>query len=167
MKKMENNEKINNGEKPAEKKSSFYLIRTVSRQELNVALLLERKIALSHSPIYSIILPPKLKGYLVLESQKSSAVEAVIKDMQHLRKRVYGTLTVEDVERMIKPKATIETLNPGDTVEVIAGPFQGIKAQVIEIDKVKQEVVLNILESAYPLKVTIPGEFVKPVKKVE
>ncbi len=149
------------------RKSTFYLIRTTARQELNVALLIENRAKTKNIPLYSIIIPPEVKGYIVLETPRSSAVEALIRDMQHVKRRVQGTLTLDDVERMVKPKAVVELLNPGDMVEVIAGPFQGIKAQVISVNKDKQEVVLNILESAYPLKVTVPGDFVKPIKKGE
>jgi transcriptional antiterminator NusG len=146
-------------------KSVFYLVRTTARQELNVALLIENRARVNNIPLYSIVIPPDVKGYLVLETPRSSHVELLIRDMQHVKRRVQGTLTLEDVERMVKPKAMVELLNPGDMVEVIAGPFQGIKAQVISVNRARNEVVLNILESAYPLKVTVPGDYVKPVSK--
>ncbi len=147
------------------KKTRFYLVRTTARQELNVALLIENRARINGIPLYSIIIPPEVKGYIVLETDKPSAVELLIRDMQHVKRRVQGTLSKDDVERMVKPKAVVELLSPGDMVEVIAGPFQGIKAQVISVNKTKKEVVLNILESAYPLKVTVPGDYVKPIKK--
>lgn len=153
---------IEDKEKP---KSSFFLVRTTARQEYNVAALVERRVRTQNLDVYSIIVHPELKGYLVIESPKSSIVDLAIRDLPNLRRRVQGTMTLEDVERAIKPKEVIEGLSPGDMVEVIAGPFQGIKAQVIQIDKEKKELVLNILESAYPLKVTVSGDYVKPIKK--
>lgn len=149
------------------KRPAFYLVKVASRQELNVALMVEKRVKSGDSPVYSIIVPPEIKGYLILETPKLSVIEHIRRDVSQLRKTVQGTLTIDDVERMIKPKSTIELISPGDMVEVIAGPFQGIKAQVLQVNKDKGDVVLNILESAYPLKVTVPGEFVKPIKKVE
>ena len=151
--------------KGGSRKSVFYLVRTTARQELNVALLIENRARINNIPLYSIIVPPEVKGYIVLETPRSSYVELLIRDMQHVKRRVQGTLSLDDVERMVKPKAVVELLNPGDMVEVIAGPFQGIKAQVISVNRARDEVVLNILESAYPLKVTVPGDYVKPLKK--
>ncbi|MGC9114390.1 MAG: transcription elongation factor Spt5 [Fervidicoccaceae archaeon] len=146
-------------------KSLFFLVKTTARQEQNVAALIERKVKTQALDIYSIIVHPELKGYLILESPKSSVVDLAIRDLPNIRRRVQGTMSLEDVERIIKPKEVIEGLNPGDMVEVIAGPFQGIKAQVIQVDKERRELVLNILESAYPLKVTVSGDYVKPIKK--
>ncbi len=40
-----------------------------------------------------------------------------------------------------------------------------MQAQVVSYDSSRGEVVLNILESAFPLQVTIPVDQVRPVKK--
>jgi len=152
-------------EKAEKTKTTFFLIRTTAKQEQNVAILLEKKVKTQSLEIYSIIIQPELKGYLIIEAQKSSVVDNAIRDIPNVRRRVQGTMTLEDVERAIKPKDLIEGLIPGDMVEVIAGPFQGIKAQVVQVDRERKELVLNILESAYPLKVTVSGDYVKPIKK--
>ena len=39
-----------------------------------------------------------------------------------------------------------------------------MKARIVSIDKGKNEVVLSILEAEFPLPITVPGDYVKPVK---
>jgi len=156
---------LSESEESKKAKSSFYLVRATARQEANVALMIENKVKSQGLEIYSIISHPDLKGYLILESPKSSAVDAAIRDIPHLRRRVQGVMSLEEVERIIKPKEVIEGLSPGDIVEVIAGPLQGIKAQVVQVERERKELILNILESSYPLKVTVSGDYVKLVKK--
>ncbi|MEM0020746.1 MAG: transcription elongation factor Spt5 [Fervidicoccaceae archaeon] len=146
-------------------KSSFFLVKTKARQEQNVAMLIEKRVRSQNLDVYSIIIQPEMKGYIIIEAQKSSIVDLATRDLPNVGKRVQGILSLEDVERAIKPKEVIEGLNPGDMVEVIAGPLQGIKAQVVQVDREKKELVLNILESAYPLKITVSGDYVKPIKK--
>ena len=58
-------------------------------------------------------------------------------------------------------------LEEGDIVEIIGGPFRGMKAKILRVEVAKNEVILNILESAYPLQITVPGDYVKLVRKRE
>ena len=74
-----------------------------------------------------------------------------------------------DVERLLKPEAVIETLKPGEVVEIIAGPFKGMRAEVVRVDTSRNEVVLNLLDASvqYSLQITVPGDSVRPVKGEE
>ena len=40
-----------------------------------------------------------------------------------------------------------------------------MKAKIIRVDVAKNEAVLNILESSYPLQIMVSGDYVKPVRK--
>jgi ribosomal protein L24 len=56
-------------------------------------------------------------------------------------------------------------IDKGDIVEIIGGPFKGEKGRIERIDKVKDEVTIELLEASIPIPVTISTEFVKIVKK--
>lgn len=66
---------------------------------------------------------------------------------------------------MLKPKPVIEELNVGDVVEITRGPFRGMYARVSSIDKNKNMLTVNILEAAFTIPITIPGDYVRKTSK--
>ncbi|MCX8184806.1 MAG: transcription elongation factor Spt5 [Sulfolobales archaeon] len=144
--------------------SQFAVLRTISGKELNVALVLELRAA-SETGIYGILIPPDLKGYIIVESEGLHSVQKIVKGVKHVRGRVAGSVTYEEVERLVRVRSPLEELKPGDVVEVVAGPFKGLKATVRTVNISKNEVEVEILEAAYPLKVFLPGDNIKPVSK--
>jgi len=146
--------------------TQFFAVRTTARQEMNVALLIENRVKNRTLAVYSIIVPSELRGYIILETAGLHVVYEAIRDMKHVKGRASGALKWEDVEKLLKPKPVIEQLSVGEEVEIVAGPFRGLRARVVEINKARNEVVLNILEASFPLNVTVPVEYVKPVRKV-
>ncbi|MEM0173607.1 MAG: transcription elongation factor Spt5 [Sulfolobaceae archaeon] len=146
---------------------NYYAVKVTGGQELNVALLIEERVKTNNiSEIYSIIIPPNLKGYVVIEATGSHIVRTVISGIRHVRGLSHGLVPKEEIIKMISKKERLVQLKSGDLVEIIAGPFRGMQAQVIRVEENKGEVVLNILESAFPLQVTLPLEQVRPAKKV-
>ncbi len=143
---------------------AVYAIRVTARQEVNVALLMEAKAKAHDLKVYSILVPPDIKGYLMVEAPGIHVVQELSRDMKHVKGQVSGIVKFEEVERMLKPVPIVEGISEGEIVEVIAGPFRGMRAQVVRVDKAKNEVVLNILEAAYPLQVTVPADYVRPMK---
>lgn len=50
-------------------------------------------------------------------------------------------------------------------MELIAGPFKGERAKVIRVDESKEEVVLELIEAAVPIPVTVKADQVRIVQK--
>ena len=146
-------------------RATFFAIRTTAGQELNVLLLLEVRVKTRNLPVYSMLALPNLKGYVVLEVPGLHIVYEVTRGLKHVKGKVSGIINWDDLESLLKPKSLIELLKEGEEVEIIAGPFRGMKARVVAIDKVKNEVSLSILEASYPLTITIPVDYIRPVKK--
>lgn len=144
--------------------STLFIVRTTAGQEVNVSLLVETRSKINNIPIYSILALPNLKGYIVMETRGLHHVYEAIRGLKHVKGKVSGTLRWEDLESMIKPKPLIELLYIGSDVEIIAGPFRGLKAKITAIDKNRNEVSLSILEASYPLTITVPVDHVRPVK---
>jgi transcriptional antiterminator NusG len=143
----------------------LYAVRTIAGRELDVTLIIETRTRDENLPIYSIVASPLIKGAIIVESPAAYHVSNAIQGLRYAKGLVPGILDPNEVERIIKPKAVVETLKPGDIVEIIAGPFKGMKAQVVRTNPAKNEVVLNVLEVEYPLQVTVPGDSVKPARQ--
>jgi len=151
--------------KPRGKRGLFFGVKTTKGQEINVALMIENRARTKGIELYSIVAPTRPGGFLILETPKPAAVELLTRDIRHVRGRIKGMMGLEDVKSLVKPRVTAELLEPGMEVEVIAGPLRGSRGQVLQVNKAKNEVVLQVYEAAYPLKVTVPGEHVKPVSQ--
>ncbi|ALL00511.1 50S ribosomal protein L24A [Pyrodictium delaneyi] len=143
----------------------LYAVRTVAGRELDVALIIEQRVRDENIPIYSIIVPSQIRGYVIVETPAAFHAANAIQGIRYAKGVVPGVLRYDDVERLLKPEAVVETLKPGDVVEIISGPFRGMKAQVVRVLPGKNEVVLNVLEVEYPLQITVPGDSVRPARE--
>jgi len=61
----------------------------------------------------------------------------------------------------------IEELNIDDLVEVVGGPFKGMRAKITRIDKTKAEVTLELLEATFTLPITVHADYVRLVEKAK
>jgi transcriptional antiterminator NusG len=56
-------------------------------------------------------------------------------------------------------------IQKNDIVEIIAGPFKRENAKVTRIDKAKEEVVVELLEAAVPIPITVKMDSVKVIRR--
>lgn len=145
---------------------SFYAVKVTGGQEITTALMIEERIKLNNlKDIKSIIIPPQIKGYVVIEATGLHAVKLITSGLRHVRGIVHGLVPIDDVKKYVAVEVQLPTFKPGDVVEIIAGPFRGMQAQVVRVEEGKKEVTLYILESSFPLQVTIPIDQVREVKR--
>jgi len=147
------------------KRTQLFIVRTTAGQEVNVAMMAELRARNANLAINSIVAIPELKGYVVFETNDLRQVYEAVRGIKHVRGRVSGTITIDDIEKFVKPKPIIEMLEVGMEVEVIAGPLRGARAKITAINKARNEVSLSVLEAEYPLTVTVPVEYIRPAKK--
>ena len=84
-----------------------------------------------------------------------------------MRSRVPGVVTFPEVERYIVVKPVIEELDEGDIVEIVGGPFKGMRAKITRVDRTKEDVTLELLEATFTLPITVHSDYVKLVEKVK
>ncbi|MEZ0394278.1 MAG: transcription elongation factor Spt5 [Desulfurococcaceae archaeon] len=148
----------------------FYAVRTTAGRELDVALIIERRIreAIERGEatgVYAIIIPPGVKGYVFFEASSSDAVYRAISEVRYVKGGSVINVSNEELMHMIKLTPVIESLKIGDVVEIVRGPFRGMRAQIIEVDRGKNMVTVNILEAAFTVPITIPSDYVRPAKR--
>ncbi len=143
----------------------FYAVRTTVGQEKNVALILEAKARSRRTPVKSILVLEGVKGFIFVECDAPFYVDELIARTKYVKGKVGGVMTYSDLEKFIVPKPVIEEIELNDIVEVISGPFRGMQGRVIQIERSRGEIKVEILEAAYPLPITINAEYVRIVKK--
>jgi len=147
--------------------TAVFAVRTTAGQEKNVANLLEARVEMGKLPIKAILVPETLKGYVFIEADGPHSVEKVIAGIKHVRSRVPGIVTFPEVERYIVIKPVIEELDEDDIVEIVGGPFKGMRAKITRVDKTKEEVTLELLEATFTLPITVHADYVKLAEKAK
>jgi LSU ribosomal protein L24A len=146
--------------------SNFYAVSVTAGQEIGTALMIEERIRLNNfTEVYSLVIPPQLKGYVIIEASGLHVVKAVIQGLRHVKKVVPGLVPLEEIKKYVSREEALPTLKVGDLVEIITGPFRGMQAKVVGVEPGKREVTLYILESSFPLQVTVPIEQVREAKR--
>ncbi|MCJ7722322.1 transcription elongation factor Spt5 [Candidatus Bathyarchaeota archaeon] len=145
--------------------TSIFAVRTTAGQEKNVANLIEARVKMGELQIQTVLVPELLKGYVFIEADGPHSVEKAITGVKHIRSRVPGVVTFPEIERYIIVKPVIEELDDGDLVEVIGGPFKGMRAKITRVDKAKEDVTLELLEATFTLPITVHADYVKLVEK--
>ncbi len=152
-------------EKPAEEiNSHLFALRTTGGQEKIVLRLLENKIRAQKINIQSVLLVDNLKGYVVVEALSASDAFNAIQGIRHIRGQLRGELEFKDIEGYLVKKSTVTELAVDKTVEIIGGPFKGMKATITRVDHEKEEATVILLDAPYQLPVTVDANYLKLVQ---
>ncbi len=140
----------------------FYAVKVVGGQEGTIVQLLTNRAKMNGLPIYSIIRSESMKGYIIIEADNQAVVSKLIADVKNVKSIVPGVLSTKDIEPLIKVKAEEITLQPDQVVEVINGPFKGMKAKVVRFNKEKKEATVVLLETSVPIQINVDVSYLKP-----
>lgn len=155
----------------------LFAVRTVGGREMDVALTIEAIVdSVRRSggsgplenylrDIRAIIVPPDIRGYVIFEVQNLHTVYLAVRDIKHVKGKAAGSVSYRDLEEMIRVRPIIEILRERMVVEIVAGPFRGSKGTIQAIDRAREEVTVYIAESQFPMTITLPAEFVRPVQE--
>lgn len=149
----------------SEATSKFFAIRTTGGQEHVVAKLLENRVSNKKLGIQSILVLEDLKGYIVIEAPDANIVYEALSGVRHVRGQLRGELQFKDIEGFLVKKPTVTELSVDDTVEIIGGPFKGMRAKITRVDYEKQEATVILLDAPYQLPVTVDANYLKLVAK--
>lgn len=118
-------------------------------------------------PIYAVLALDSWKGYVLFESATSQAVDESIQGFKHVRSKIPGMMQFSDIEKFLVTKSMIAEINPDDTVEIVAGPFKGMRAKVARVEKEKQEVTVTLIDTAFAMPITIDVTYTKLVGRAK
>lgn len=141
----------------------IFPVRTTVGQEQMVVDILGAKISKEDLNIYAIAVVPGIKGYILIEADNEITVRRGLTDTPHVRGSgiVKGAVNIEELSGMLEAKPLMKTLEEGQKVEIITGPFKGEKAKITRVNAQKEEVIVELLEAAVKIPVTIKAENIK------
>jgi len=147
----------------SEVNSHLFAIRTTGGQEKMVMNILEARAKMNKINVQAVLLVDNLKGYVVIEALEPSDAYNAIENVRHIRGQLRGELEFKDIEGYLIKKSTVTQLKVDSTVEIIGGPFKGMKATVTRVDHDKEEATVILLDASYQLPVTVDANYLKLV----
>jgi transcriptional antiterminator NusG len=158
-----------------------YSVKATAGQERVVAELLYRKakkkreaIEKEGGMVASVLYSTGLKGYVLVEADGPGTVEDLARDIPKTRGLLLtekgniesaGIITIEEVEKIIKPTPILSKVHRGDLIELISGPFKGERARVAKVDESRNQITVELIEAAVPIPVVVSGEDIKTLEK--
>lgn len=142
-------------------KSHLFAVRTTGGQEKVVMNLLQNKIKTNKINVLSVLLVDNLKGYVVIEAKDANAAFDALQGIRHIRGQLRGELEFKDIEGYLVTRTSTAQLAVDNVVEIIGGPFKGMKATVTRVDNEKQEATVILLDAPYQLPVTVDSNYLK------
>ena len=125
----------------------------------------KRKQEGKESPVYSILVLEAQKGYVFFEAPNAQAVSDSISGFKHVKGMVPGYIQFSDIEKFLVEKSMISDLNVNDIIEIIAGPFKGMRARINRIEEQKKDVTVMLLDAPYQLPVTVDVGSIKIISR--
>ncbi|WP_244403824.1 transcription elongation factor Spt5 [Pyrolobus fumarii] len=142
----------------------FYAVRTIAGREIDVALLIESRARENNLDIRSIIVPPKVKGIVLVEAPAAFIVSEAIRGIRYARSVAPGYIPPEEIAKVMKEEVAIR-IKEGDVVEIISGPFRGFRGRVERADLEKGQIELTLLDASYNLRIIVSPDMVRPVRE--
>jgi len=153
-------------------KTRIYAVKVTVGQEENVTDMLSNRIEALGPPynkgIKAVLYSPDLKGYILVEATDPALIDEAIQGVRHARGRVRSKysyqpdyIPVEEAISYLKTKPSVEVLSEGDMVEVMGGPFKGMRARIVSINRDRGEVTVELLDTPYTMPITMYAEYVR------
>ncbi len=141
----------------------IYAIRVTSGKEKSVIDQLSSIKERGEYEIYSILHTPRIKGYIFIEASSEDEAKRFVYNVANI-KGMAGETPIQQIEKFLTPTKIEIKLDKGDIVELISGPFRGEKGKVMRVSKQKEELVIELLEAAVPIPLTVKIDAVRLIK---
>ncbi len=146
--------------------SELFIIRTAIGREAQVMDFLASN-SKKMGGVFSLIHPHGVSGYIFVEADGDTSVKHVAHRVPYVRGILRKPVPYSEVEHWIEFKPESINIHVGDIVSVVAGPFKGERAKVTRLNLQKSEVILELLEAAVPIPITINVDSVRVIGKKE
>lgn len=145
--------------------SQIFSLRTTANREDQVMDFLVSNVQKKKLPVYAIIRPHGMRGYIFLEAASKQAAEQAAFNVPYARGVLGKAIDYEEIEHMLEQVKREIAIQKYDIVEIISGPFKREKAKITRVDKTKEEVVVELLEAAVPIPITVKIDAVKVIRR--
>ena len=144
---------------------TIFALRTTANREDQVMDFVTSNATKKKLEVYSIIRPHGMRGYIFIEAATKTDAEQAAFNIPYARGILAQNVKYSEIEHMLEQVKHEMNIQKNDIVEIISGPFKRENAKVTRIDKVKEEVVVELLEAAVPIPITVKMDAVKVIRR--
>ena len=145
--------------------TKIFALRTTANREDQVLDFVTANAQKKQLEVYSLIRPHGLRGYIFIEAKSRQDAEEAFRGIPYARGLLPNEIDYKEIEHMLDQGKKEVNIQKGDIVEIITGPFKREKARITRIDLQKEEVVVELLEAAVPIPITVKLDSVKVIRR--
>ena len=145
--------------------SEIYALRTTANREDQVMDFIVSKVKKDKLDVYAIVRSHGMRGYIFLEAETKTDANESFAGVPYARGLLRAPVTMEEISPMLEQAKAVVNIEKGDIVEIISGPFKRESAKVTRIDQQKEEVIVELLEAAVPIPITVKLDSVRVIRR--
>ena len=145
--------------------NTIFALRTTANREDQVMDFVASNAVKKKLPIFSVIRAHGMRGYIFIEAATKSDAEQAAFKIPYARGILDHPVKYSEIEHLLEQVKHEMNIQKNDIVEIISGPFKRENAKVTRIDKTKEEVVVELLEAAVPIPITVKMDAVKVIRR--
>ena len=145
--------------------NKIFALRTTANREDQVVDFVTANVQKKQLEVYAVIRPHGLRGNVFVEAKSRQEAEEAFKGVPYARGLLPNEIEYKEIEHMLEQVKREVNIQKGDIVEIISGPFKREKAKITRIDTQKEEVVVELLEAAVPIPITVKLDAVKVIRR--
>jgi len=142
----------------------IFALRTTANREDQVMDFVSSNAKRKGLDVYSIVRPHGMRGYIFIEATSRADAEQAAFNVPYARGILPKPIEYREIEHMLEQVKKEVNMQKNDVVEIISGPFKRENAKITRIDKQKEEVVVELLEAAVPIPITVKMDAVKVIR---
>jgi transcription termination/antitermination protein NusG len=145
--------------------TQIFTVRCTANREEQVLDFLSSNVTKKKLQIYSAFRPHGMRGYIFIEAPDLAEAQRSVYQIPYARGVLEKPVGYHEIEHMFDVAKAEVNIQKGDIAEVISGPFKREKVKVTRIDKTKEEVVVELLEAAVPIPITVKMDAIKVIRR--
>ncbi|MBI2136872.1 transcription elongation factor Spt5 [Candidatus Woesearchaeota archaeon] len=145
----------------------IFALRTTSNREDQVIDFIGSNITKKKIEVYCVIRPHGMRGYIFLEAADKASAEQAAFNVPYARGILGKEIEYKEIEHMLEQVKKEANIRKNDIAEIISGPFKREQCKIMRIDRTKEEVVVELLEAAVPIPITVKIDAVKVIRRDE
>ncbi len=143
----------------------IFAIKTTANREEQVMDFIESNVKKKKLAVYSLVNAHGMRGYIFIETDSQEIAYEAFQGVPYARGILPKPLLYSEIDPMLEQIKAPMNIQEKDIVEIISGPFKKEKAKVKRIDEAKEEVVVELLEAAIPIPITVKMDSVKVIRR--
>ena len=144
---------------------AIFAIRTTANREEQVLDFVSSNAKKRSLKVFSLVHPHGMRGYVFIEAESRQDAETASQGVPYAKGILPTAVEYKEIEHMLAQAQIQINIKKNDIVEIISGPFKREKAKVSRIDKQKEEVIVELLEAAVPIPMTLKLDSVKVIRR--